>query len=697
MLMISRFGAGLAGAMALTVLIGWYFNLAALRVFWPGLLTVSPVTALMLLCLSVAILTIGQRVLALSLSVLTAAIGALALARYIFDSPLGIYPLFPGIIFGGDIPKMAPASALAFLLLGVSIVAGMFERTRLMIILLTMTLLGSDLAVVGYLYGVSPLYVIGNFTSMALPTAAGIAVLSLSILFQHPSVGPVALLRDRGAAGKLLRLGIPFLVFVPFTLGWLMLWAIDHNWLGDAFDDAILVLSTTILGLGLLFLAASGLRKLDKMRESTLDLLTRENTRLEATVEARTHALAETAQKFRTFLQIAPVGIVQLNVEGGLVSANKQWRALSGLTRQESLGDGWATAIHPDDADRVLAEWKSVASTGEAYETTMRFLTPEGHVNWVQVSTALIRGTEHASGYLATVTDITALRAAQESASAAKARFEAAFAYSPLGTAIVSLDGRVLEANRRLFELTGRSAAAVLNEPIEAIFMQPETVNSASTRQPIDRQLRREDEEETWVKVSVAKIHEGAQTSGLLYQLEDITARRVAEARLKHLAFHDPLTNLPNRMLLLDRLKQALLQAVRHDWWVGVLFIDLDRFKAVNDDLGHQAGDVVLSEVAVRLRLSARASDTVARIGGDEFVVICPDVKSLRDVYKIAETLQKAIVEPILIGDQTVSVGASIGVAFGAGHDDPEVLLHDADQAMYIAKNKQSNSGQSYA
>ena len=257
----------------------------------------------------------------------------------------------------------------------------------------------------------------------------------------------------------------------------------------------------------------------------------------------------------------------------------------------------------------------------------------------------------------------------------------------------MSLDGRVLEANRRLFELTGRSAAAVLNEPIEAIFLQPETVNSASTRQQIDRQIRREDEEETWVKVSVAKIHEGVQTSGLLYQLEDITARRVAEARLEHLAFHDPLTNLPNRMLLIDRMKQALLQAVRHDWGVGVLFIDLDRFKAINDNLGRQAGDVVLSEVAARLVLNTRASDTVARIGGDEFVVICPDTRNLGDLYKIADTLRNAIVEPIPIVDQTASVEASIGVAFGAGEDDPEVLLHDADQAMYIAKNNKSNSG----
>jgi diguanylate cyclase (GGDEF)-like protein len=200
--------------------------------------------------------------------------------------------------------------------------------------------------------------------------------------------------------------------------------------------------------------------------------------------------------------------------------------------------------------------------------------------------------------------------------------------------------------------------------------------------------MRRDDEKETWVKVSIAEINEGESTGGLLYQLEDITARRLAEARVEHLAFHDPLTNLPNRLLLLDRLNQALLQAARHGQGVAVLFIDLDRFKFVNDSLGHHAGDAVLTEVGSRLRLHARSTDTVSRIGGDEFVVICPDVGSNRDVHKIADALQKAIAEPILVGDQVASVDASIGIAFGLGHDDAESLLRNADQAMYLAKGR---------
>jgi diguanylate cyclase (GGDEF)-like protein/PAS domain S-box-containing protein len=302
-------------------------------------------------------------------------------------------------------------------------------------------------------------------------------------------------------------------------------------------------------------------------------------------------------------------------------------------------------------------------------------------VNWVQVSTAPIHDpdTLAVTGHLATVTDITELRDAEEAAAAARARFEAAFASSPLGTAIVSLDGEVLEANRRLFDLAGR-ATAVVTGHIDEIFMpvgergedRVSLTDGPSTRQRMDRRMRRDDEKETWVKVSIAEIN----------------ARRLAEARVEHLAFHDPLTNLPNRLLLLDRLNQALLQAARHGQGVAVLFIDLDRFKFVNDSLGHHAGDAVLTEVGSRLRLHARSTDTVSRIGGDEFVVICPDVGSNRDVHKIADALQKAIAEPILVGDQVASVDASIGIAFGLGHDDAESLLRNADQAMYLAKGR---------
>jgi diguanylate cyclase (GGDEF)-like protein len=191
-----------------------------------------------------------------------------------------------------------------------------------------------------------------------------------------------------------------------------------------------------------------------------------------------------------------------------------------------------------------------------------------------------------------------------------------------------------------------------------------------------------------WVQVNVALVHDDKAIRGLVYQLEDVSARKAAEDRAEHMALHDALTDLPNRVLLLDRLEQALAQAARSHRHVGVLFVDLDRFKLVNDSLGHQAGDVVLAEVGQRLRHAVRASDSVARLGGDEFVVLCPEVTSDQDLVHLATTVREAVRRPIQVGDAISHVDASVGISMGAGHEDADLLLRQADQAMYRAKDR---------
>ncbi|POH70999.1 hypothetical protein C3B59_03265 [Cryobacterium zongtaii] len=695
MRLASLTGAAVAGAVGVILLIGWSVGLGAIPGAITGLWTIKPMTAVGFVLGAAAVAMLDRRRVTLALGLAVALIGALTLAEYIFGISLGIDEL-AGIDFDGLTARMAPATAVSLLLLGASVVASRLARASVMLGLAFGTLIISLVAILGYAYGVSSLYSVGGFASMALPSALVLAVLSLSILLLRPANGLLALLRDPGSAGHLLRPVIPVLFLGPFVLGLADLAGRRLGWYDTVFGVAILIAVMTVLGTGLAWIAARRLRTLDRQRDAAMQALAEANHSLEKTVDARTRQLAETADTLHTLIKIAPVGIVQLDAAGGIISANDQWLELSGLTKRQSRRDGWVAAMHPDDADRVRQEWQQYVDAGEAYETTMRFRTPSGQVNWVQVSTAPMTDAQDVFGHLASVTDVTALRAAEHAASAASARFEAAFASSPLGTAIVSLDGIVVEANKRLFDLAG-SLIPVLNQPIESMFSPANAGDGAAsatvgvdgpTGRRMDRQMRRDDGEETWVKVSIAEIHEGEQAGGFLYQLEDITARRLAEARVEHLAFHDPLTNLPNRLLLLDRLNQALLQASRRGTGVAVLFIDLDRFKFVNDSLGHHAGDAVLMQVGLRLRQHARATDTVSRIGGDEFVVICPDVGRSGDVNKIAEAFQKAISEPIQFGDQVASVDASIGIAFGLGHDDAESLLRNADQAMYLAKGR---------
>ena len=168
----------------------------------------------------------------------------------------------------------------------------------------------------------------------------------------------------------------------------------------------------------------------------------------------------------------------------------------------------------------------------------------------------------------------------------------------------------------------------------------------------------------------------------------DVTHRKLAEEQLAHRAFYDPLTNLPNRALFIDRLRQALRRSSRRkEHLFAVLFLDVDRFKMVNDSLGHMAGDRLLVMIARRLELSLRPGDTVARLGGDEFTVLLDDIRDVSDAMRVADRIQRELEMPFNVGGQELFTSASIGIALSAtGYDKPDDILRDADTAMYKAK-----------
>jgi len=171
--------------------------------------------------------------------------------------------------------------------------------------------------------------------------------------------------------------------------------------------------------------------------------------------------------------------------------------------------------------------------------------------------------------------------------------------------------------------------------------------------------------------------------------VRDITERKEAEERLKHRAFHDPLTGLPNRHLLVDRLRQALRRTRRPENRVAVLFMDLDGFKVVNDSLGHDTGDRLLVEVAERLKGCLRPEDTLARFAGDEFIVLLEEVEGADDALRVTQRITEEFRKPFVLNGRELVLRFSIGVALGeADMESPEELLRDADIAMYRAKDE---------
>jgi len=205
----------------------------------------------------------------------------------------------------------------------------------------------------------------------------------------------------------------------------------------------------------------------------------------------------------------------------------------------------------------------------------------------------------------------------------------------------------------------------------------------------IEKRNIRADGHEVWISASVSCVRD--QSGAPLYlvsQSEDITERRAMHEHLAHAAIHDPLTALPNRVLFMDRLHTALSRSHRNGCHVAVIFMDLDRFKLVNDSLGHEGGDQVLRAVALRIQASVRPSDTVARFGGDEFTILCEDVSDESMAMELATRIAASLDEPLEIGGSELFVTASLGLTLSSYSIEPQRLLRDADTAMYRAKEQ---------
>jgi diguanylate cyclase (GGDEF)-like protein/PAS domain S-box-containing protein len=274
----------------------------------------------------------------------------------------------------------------------------------------------------------------------------------------------------------------------------------------------------------------------------------------------------------------------------------------------------------------------------------------------------------------------------------AELQFTTAFEHASIGMALTDLDLTIQQANRALVVLLGEAPGQLLGrrldeavDPLERAALRRAlrglTEAAPSTR--LEIRLRRPDGGLRWGHVSASLLlGHGTVSSRIVVQVENITDRKRSEAMLSHAAAHDALTDLPNRTLLISQLESALARGEQ----VGVLFLDLDRFKVVNDGLGHAAGDQLLVQVAHRLRDVMRPEDIVARQGGDEFVVLCRGADA--DVaMAVASRVLHVLHQPVAtLNGNDVVVGASIGVALGGPGDQAELVLRDADTAMYAAK-----------
>lgn len=300
---------------------------------------------------------------------------------------------------------------------------------------------------------------------------------------------------------------------------------------------------------------------------------------------------------------------------------------------------------------------------------------------------------------LGTLQDVTDYKASSQALRDSERTFRLLMAHAPHGIALLDGDGNFIEVNDALCELLGYPPEALKGhnfrdfthaDDLPAADNLLALINSSeSAHLHYEKRYQHRDGSTIWVEVNLSAQHDDdGNTNLLVAHIQDLTARKNKEDEIRRQVFTDPLTSLPNRRMFMDRLELTWNQAQRHDRSFAIIYLDLDDFKPINDRLGHAAGDALLIEVARRLIDCTRASDTVARIGGDEFVVLLAEINERSAPGRIAEKILRKLSEPVDANGHRLTVRASLGVVSHASDrfGSPIAMLNAADSAMYSAK-----------
>jgi diguanylate cyclase (GGDEF)-like protein/PAS domain S-box-containing protein len=352
--------------------------------------------------------------------------------------------------------------------------------------------------------------------------------------------------------------------------------------------------------------------------------------------------------------------------------------------------------VDPDHDERVLA----IVASGKSVLSDYWIWTREGERRPVLATITPILGDGTLLAIAVVAIDITERKQNERARVAAEEKFRLGFERGAVATAMLDLDGRVTSVNPACCEFLRRTEDDIvgrlteeLTHPEDVFTTIPDRMRSGELdRISAERRFIRGDGEVVWGLLNLGAVRDTDGRLQYVYaQAQDISERKRAEDALVHMALHDPLTGLPNRALIGDRLGGALVRATRYGRTVAVILGDVDRFGLINDTLGHAAGDELLVEVAHRLKGATRAADTVGRFGGDEFVVICEDVETGTTADDLGTRVTSLFEQPFFIGGQLLYATISCGVVVAGADDTPESCLRDADSAVTMAKRRGRN------
>lgn len=433
--------------------------------------------------------------------------------------------------------------------------------------------------------------------------------------------------------------------------------------------------------------------------------------RVEKRLQSSQKSLSDSEQRYRALVESINDWIWEIDAEGRYVYASPKVRDILGYAPDEILGKTPFDLMPPDEAEHLAREFRAIVAARRAFAgLENRNLSKDGRVVILETSgMPILREGGNLAGYRGVDRDITDRKRASDALRKAMQRLDLHFKQTPLAVIEWDNDFRVLNWNPSAEYIFGYTREEALGRhAMELIVPEGAGAHVATIWENLLRSSggqRSTNENITkagdtiiceWYNTSLVDEH--GQLIGVTSLAQDITEQKLAEQRLNHLAYHDDLTGLPNRALFHDRLTQAMAVSGRHNELAGIMIMDLDRFKDINDTLGHAVGNKLLQAVASRLKHSLRESDTVARLGGDEFAIALIDAEVAEDIAQIARKLIDTFAQPFLIDDHELYVTCSIGITLYPV-DDKNIpsLLRNADSAMYLAKESGRNCFRFYS
>jgi len=422
-------------------------------------------------------------------------------------------------------------------------------------------------------------------------------------------------------------------------------------------------------------------------------------------------ALREAEELFRSTFEDAPIGVAMVSLPSSSPASDRRYlkvnRALCemlGYSEEELLSKTSTEVTHPEDRQKSRARVEQLTTEGGSkYTIQKRYMRSDGRVVWALLNVSLVRDSEgNPNHFVSQFQDITGRKEAEEALRQSEAGLAEAQRLAHLGNWELDVATGEVSWSDEVFRINGLEPQEII--PTVEVFLDivhPE--DRELVKQSIDdalyenkpynfehRVVRPDGEVRTVQRQAEVVRDEEGQPLRLVGTVQDITERKALEQQFEHQAFHDFLTDLPNRQLFMDRLGHALRRTVRENSEVAVLFMDLDGFKVINDSLGHKTGDLLLMILAERLRRCLRPEDTFARFGGDEFTVLQEGIADPTQAIHAAERIISELRRPFLLEGRELFVTASIGIALGsATTKSPEDLLRDADTAMYRAKDEE--------